>query len=142
MKHIQRNNRPAGRCSSRILDGILAAVVITVLAVGISLFARSVTVVAAAGDSSAVASDEKTVDVTFNKVWEGDDDHQGARPSSVTLTVSNANTGAVVKEVTLTAEDNWTATERLPYVKNSEGTLPIPWWSRSSRKPTTTPSRP
>ncbi len=72
---------------------------------------------------AANASSGKTVDVTFNKVWEGDEGHQGERPSSVTLSVTNANTGASVKEITLTAGGNWTATERLPYVTDAEGHL-------------------
>lgn len=60
-------------------------------------------------------------EITFNKVWEGDSGHEDERPSSLTLAVSNANTGALVKEVTLTAAENWTTTETLPYVTDSDG---------------------
>lgn len=108
---------------SRVLDGVLATVLVATLAVGAALLTRGVTVVSAADDASMDVAAEKTVDVTFNKVWEGDQDHQDARPSSVTLSVSNANTGAFVKEITLSAEGGWTATERLPYVTDAEGHL-------------------
>ncbi len=103
------------------LNGRLKAFLAVLLSVAVSLGmlpSLDLTSALAAG-----ASAQKTVDVTFNKVWEGDADHQDARPSSVTLSVSNANTGAFVKEVTLTADGNWTATERLPYVTDAEGHL-------------------
>lgn len=123
---MKQNDRSSGRVRRRaghMLDGGFAVVLVAVLAVGIALLTRAVTVVSAADDAPAAASADKSVDVTFNKVWEGDDDHPDARPSSVTLTVSNANTGAFVKEVILTAEGGWTTTERLPYVTNADGHL-------------------
>ncbi len=108
----------------RVLDGILAVALIAVVGIGASLLTRSVTVASASDPTPAASnSTDKTVDVTFNKVWEGDDGHQDDRPSSVTLTVSNANTGSFVKNVTLTADGGWTATERLPYVVDGDGHL-------------------
>ncbi len=123
MKHQKKADKQAYSRTGRVLDGILAALFIAALATGASLFTRAVTPVSAAGESTVAASAEKTVDVTFNKVWKGDDEHTDARPSSVTLSVSNANTGAFVKEITLTADGNWTATERLPYVTDADGHL-------------------
>ena len=81
------------------------------------------TVASAASGAGTTKTAEKTVEITFNKVWEGDSGHEDERPSSVTLAISNANTGALVKEVALTAADNWTATETLPYVTDSDGHL-------------------
>lgn len=110
-----------GSTIDKVLEGkakvVAAAALSAVLAFGM-LFPQGMATAFAAN-----ASSDKTVDVTFNKVWEGDTDHQSERPSSITLSVTNANTGAFVKQITLSAEGNWTATERLPYVTNAEGHL-------------------
>ena len=120
------NKRHTGtnKQTSRVLGYVLVAALVVVLACVGVLFTRRVTVASAAGESGAAATPaEKTVEITFNKVWEGDSGHEDERPSSLTLAVSNANTGALVKEVTLTAAENWTTTETLPYVTDSDGHL-------------------
>lgn len=99
---------------------LVPALVLAVALVGV-LFSRHVTLAAATGGSAATSG--KTVDITFNKVWEGDSGHEDQRPSSIALIVTNANTGAMVKEITLSAANNWTSTETLPYVTDSDGHL-------------------
>lgn len=119
------NKRHTGtyKLTRRALGDVLVVALVVALAFVGVLFTRRVTVASAAGEGSAATTAEKTVEITFNKVWEGDSGHEDERPSSLTLAVSNANTGALVKEVTLTAADNWTTTETLPYVTDSGGHL-------------------
>ena len=121
----KKTNLKASRSVARAIRGyaMIAALVVTLALVG-SLFSRKASVASATDDvPTATATAEKNVDITFKKVWKGDAGHEGERPKSVTLVVTNGNTGAVAKTVTLSADNDWTAKETLPYVKNAKGGL-------------------
>lgn len=119
------NTRHTGtsKQAAHLLGYVVVAALVATLAFVSALLTRRVTVASAAGESGTAMTAEKIVEITFNKVWEGDSGHEDERSSSVTLAVSNANTDALVKEGTLTAADNWTASEALPYVTDSDGHL-------------------
>ena len=126
--NVNRNTAKKGvakRRAESVRGGLLVAVLVTVLAVAGALLSRSVTPASATDDDVAAAASkaEKTVDVTFKKVWQGDAGHEDERPDSVTLMVTNSNTGEVAKQVVLSVDNGWTAKETLPYVKDGEGRL-------------------
>lgn len=108
--------RRCARCGS-----VVASVTALLLWVGVLLAFLGANSAFAVNDGGAQA--DKTVDITFNKVWEGDEGHEGERPDSVTLVVTNSNTGEVAKQVVLSNDNGWTAKETLPYVKDGEGRL-------------------
>lgn len=108
--------RRYARCGSAV-----ASVVALLLWVGVLLAFLGTNSAFAVNDGGAQAG--KTVAITFKKVWEGDEGHVGERPDSVTLSVTNSNTGEVAKQVVLSANNGWTAKETLPYVKDGAGHL-------------------
>ena len=69
-----------------------------------------------AKEGFTVTNTLETVDVTVNKTWSDNNDQDGLRPTTITLTLSNGDT------VELTKDGNWTKTiEGLPkYVDGSE----------------------
>lgn len=54
----------------------------------------------------------ETVTLTVTKVWNDDDDRDGLRPETITLTLNGDD--ETQREVTLTAQENWTKSIELP----------------------------
>ena len=71
----------------------------------------------------------ETTEATVRKVWNDSNDQDGKRPKSLSVNLMNGNT--VVDTVTLTADNNWTATvQNLP--KKANGTDITYTWSEGS----------
>ena len=71
----------------------------------------------------------ETTEATVRKVWNDSNDQDGKRPDSLNVNLMNGNT--VVDTVTLTADNNWTATvQNLP--KKANGTDITYTWSEGS----------
>lgn len=100
---------------------VVASATALLLCVGVLLAFLGTNSAFAVNDDGARAN--KSVDITFNKVWKDDEGHEAERPKSVTLAVTNSNTGEVAKQVVLSEDNGWTAKETLPYVKNANGSL-------------------
>ena len=71
----------------------------------------------------------ETTEATVRKVWNDSNDQDGKRPDSLNVNLMNGNT--VVDTVTLTADNNWTATvQNLP--KKANGTDIVYSWSEGN----------
>ena len=87
------------------------------------------TVIANEGKTEYTITNTHTTEATVRKVWNDSNDQDGKRPDSLNVNLMNGNT--VVDTVTLTADNNWTATvQNLP--KKANGTDIVYSWSEGN----------